>query len=634
MEQQINEAVEQILETTEPVSESAKPVSEIPELLSTGGKRVKKGGKMPLAILGILVAVLAAGYVGLCAYANSQDTFYPNSNINFIDVSGLTPEEAQAKLDEELPAFEVPLYNAENPDPANPLLTVTLEELGFDPETAGQETNIDYDKWVHTLWFLQNERSFLYKGWDFFQHLTGNSGGAMFVYSLEGSKFEAAVDSIRQQLTVPALDTAYTLEENAIQITKAKDGCFVDRDALKENLSLAGTSANGRLVTIETAPAQVLTAQEIYDQVAGEMKNAGYDSTTDSITPEQVGAEFDVKAAQAALDAAEPGETVKIAAEIQFPAVTAADLEAVLFRDVLGEYTTNVSGTAARKSNVKLSAASINNYVMNTGDVFSYNGVVGQRTAANGYQPAPAYVKGETVDEIGGGICQTSSTLYIACLRGNLEITERYAHRYIPAYVPAGMDATVSWGGPDYKFTNNTDYPIKIVTSYANSKLTVKILGTNVDGSYGRMTNEQLSTTAWETVYQEDETVAPGTQTVKTTAYTGSKWRTYHHIYDANGKLIDSHYEATSDYKARNKVILVAPGELPGAEPPVPVVTPIPLPENPAPVDPVPVAPTPAEPVPVEPTPAEPAPEVPESGSEETDVPIIVVPDLTEVPAE
>ena len=176
-------------------------------------------------------------------------------------------------------------------------------------------------------------------------------------------------------------------------------------------------------------------------------------------------------------------------------------------------------------------------------------------------------MKGETVDEIGGGICQTSSTLYIACLRGNLEITERYAHRYIPAYVPAGMDATVSWGGPDYKFTNNTDYPIKIVTSYANSKLTVKILGTNVDGSYGRMTNEQLSTTAWETVYQEDETVAPGTQTVKTTAYTGSKWRTYHQIYDANGKLIDSHYEATSDYKVRNKVILVAPGELPGSAP-------------------------------------------------------------------
>ena len=632
MEQQINEAVEQIFETTEPTGESTNPVNETPELVSTGGKRVKKGGKMPLVILGILVAVLAAAYVGVCAYANAQDTFYPNSNINFIDVSGLTAEEAQAKLEKEIPAFEVPIYNAENPDPANPLLTVTLAELGFDSESARESSTLE--DWPGTLRFLQTAKPFLAKGWDYIQHLTGNRGSSVFVYNLEGSKFEAAVDSVQQQLTVPALDSSYTLEDDAICITRAKDGCFVDRDALKENLTLAGTSANGRLITLETDTAQVLTAQEIYDQVAGEMKNAGYDSTTDSITPEQVGAEFDVKTAQSALDAAEPGETVEIPAVIQFPTVTAAELEAVLFRDVLGEYTTNVSGTANRKSNVQLSAASIHNYVMNTGDVFSYNGVVGQRTAANGYKPAPAYVKGETVDEIGGGICQTSSTLYLACLRGNLEITERYAHRYVPSYVPAGMDATVSWGGPDYKFTNNTDYPIKIVTSYANSKLTVKILGTNVDGSYGRMTNEQLSTTAWETVYQEDETVAPGTQTVKTTAYTGSKWRTYHHIYDANGKLIDSHYEATSDYKVRNKVVLVAPGELPGAAPAVPVVTPVPAPADPAPVDPTPVEPAPAEPAPVEPTPAEPVPDVPVSGTEGNDIPIIVVPDLTEVPAE
>jgi len=196
------------------------------------------------------------------------------------------------------------------------------------------------------------------------------------------------------------------------------------------------------------------------------------------------------------------------------------------------------------------------------------------------------------------------------------------------------MDATVSWGGPDYKFTNNTEYPIKIITSYENSKLTVKILGTNVDGSYGRMTNEQLSTTAWETVYQEDPTITPGTQSEKTSAYTGSKWRTYHHIYDANGKLIDSHYEATSDYKARNKVILVAPGELPGAEPAVPVVTPIPAPVDPAPAEPTPdiqVEPQPVEPNPDGPT-ADETPVTPPAPESE-DIPIIVVPDLTEAPA-
>ena len=75
------------------------------------------------------------------------------------------------------------------------------------------------------------------------------------------------------------------------------------------------------------------------------------------------------------------------------------------------------------------------------------------------------------VDDTGGGVCQTSSTIYYACLRANLEITERYAHRYVPAYIDWGMDATVSWGGPDYKFTNNTDYPIKIVATYSGGLL-------------------------------------------------------------------------------------------------------------------------------------------------------------------
>ena len=613
MEQQINEAVEKI---------------------STGGKRVKKSNKTPLVVIGVIVAVVAAAYVGLCAYANSLDTFYPNSIINFIDVSGLTAEQAQSKLDEAIPAYEVPVYSEEEfyrtytaEDPLVPLAAATLKELGFNPEAEGQNPA----EWISTLRFLQSARPFLSKGWDYFQHMMGNRGGAIFSYYLEGSKFEAAVDSIQQQLTVPAVDTGFSLEENAIRITKAKDGCFVDRAALKEALSQAGNTSLGVPVDLIVDEAVVLSAQEIYDQVAGEMKNAGYDSATDTITPEQVGAEFDVKAAQSVLDAAEPGATVEIPAEIQFPSVTAEALKAVLFRDVLGEYTTSVSGTVARKNNVKLSASTINNYVMNTGDVFSYNGVVGQRTAANGYQPAPAYVKGETVDEIGGGICQTSSTLYLACLRGNLEITERYAHRYIPAYVPAGMDATVSWGGPDYKFTNDTEYPIKIVTTYANNKLTVKILGTNVDGTYARMTNEQLSTTAWETVYEEDATIAPGAQSVKTTAYTGSKWRTYQHIYDADGKLIDSHYEATSDYKARNKVILVAPGELPNTEPVAPVVTPIPVPVDPTPVDPVPVDPVPVDPVPIEPAPVDPPPtEVPSETIGGTDIPVTVIPDVTE----
>ena len=193
--------------------------------------------------------------------------------------------------------------------------------------------------------------------------------------------------------------------------------------------------------------------------------------------------------------------------------------------------------------------------------MFSYNGVVGQRTKAKGYKEAPAYVQGQTVNEVGGGVCQPSSTLYLASLRSNMQITERYAHRYVPAYIPAGMDATVSWGGPDYKFTNNTLYPVKIKTSYnsSNGYLTVTLYGTKTDDTHVEVVNEFLGTTPWKTIYRTDTSLPKGSSKVSVTPYTGYKYRTYRNLYDGNGNLIESKYEATSDYKVRDQVILRNP---------------------------------------------------------------------------
>ena len=575
-----------------------------------GGARLKKGGKGPLVALGIVVGVLVLAYVGLCAYAGSLDTFYPNYHINGIAVGGMTVEQASQALAAELPEQVMTLHCGDNPVksgwPSDSLPPVTLGELGYTEERCGAIVQRLFDQQKRCGFFSQGSR--------FLSALFSSTGETVSDEDMDASVFQEQVTRLARELALEPQDTTYSIGENSISITKAVNGRSVKEDALAEALihAIRTYGTQGELIAyISFAHFNPwnLTAQAIHDEVAAEMKNAGYDPETKSITPERLGAEFDVDAAQKALDAAAPGETVEIPATIEYPRVTAEQLKGVLFRDVLGEARTKVGGTAARISNVKLSASSINGYVMNTGDVFSYNGVVGKRTAANGYQPAPAYVKGETVDEIGGGICQTSSTLYLACLRGNLEITERHAHRYIPAYIAAGMDATVSWGGPDYKFTNDTDYPIKIVTSYEGGYLTVKVLGTNATGITAKMTNEKLSTTDFQVVYEDDPTLAPGTEKVKTTPYTGSKWKTYRNLYDANGKLISSTYEDTSDYKARNKVILKGPAK---AEVPAsgPADIPAPTPEAPD---------TPAVPE----TPVEPPTETPTEPEEPT---IIVIP--------
>lgn len=535
-----------------------------------GGKRLSGGaGKKPLIIIGILAAVLAAAYLGLCAYAASLDVFFPNTTINGVDVAGMTVQQAGEELGSTLPqrtmAFYLPL-TGESGDG----VTAPEGETLYDPEPAatvsceslGITQDLDYTAYAQSVYDRsQGQSGFFQGGWSFLAHLFHSQGAKGVYLEPDETVFRQKLSELAQTFSRPAQDTSYEVGQDSLTVTRELDGLAVTEADLEQPIREALSSEADGAVYVDAAilPAQALSAQDIHDAVAGSMKNAGYDAATDSITPEQAGAEFDVAEAQALLDAASPGETVEIPADIQQPHVTAAELKDVLFRDVLGQCRTHVSGTSARINNVKLSAAACNGVVLNTGDVFSYNATTGQRTTAKGYQAAPAYVGGETVDEVGGGVCQTSSTIYYACLRANLEITERYAHRYVPAYIDWGMDATVSWGGPDYKFTNNTDYPIKIVATYSGGYLTVKILGTNVDGTYVKMTNEVLSKTDWETVYKDDETLPAGTEKVTTTPYTGYKVKSYRNVYSADGKLISSTYEATSDYKVRNKVISRGP---------------------------------------------------------------------------
>ena len=555
-------------------------------------KTEKRGSKRPWMIAVIIAAVLVAAYLALCAYAGSLDTFYPNRHINGIDVGGLTVSEAQSALETRLPAQTIILVNEER----QLQTTLTVAELGYTAESFAGDAQFWMD--------AERDTPFLRRGWAYLATLSGHWPGGAHWPDMDEAVLTKTVARLTEVLTEPPADTSGELDGQTLRITKAHDGYAPE--SLRPLLSdIASYSQSGYTipVTLETLPAQDLTAQQLHDRLHGEMKNASYDAASGSIVPEQFGADFDVAAAQTALDGAAPGETVSVPAVIEEPEVTASDLKMLLFRDVLGEARTHVSGSAGRIGNVKLSAKLINGIVLNSGDTFSYNDSVGKRTEARGFKPAPAYVKGETVDEVGGGICQTSSTLYLACLLSNMEITERYAHRYVPAYIDWGMDATVSWGGPDYKFTNNTLYPVKIVTEYSKGYLTIKLLGTNIDGIRVKMTNDVLSKTPWETVYQEDSTMTPGSpDVVKVTPYTGYKVKTYQTIYDKNGSVIDSHFEAASDYKVRNKVVLQAPAAAPGSAPadlpadtPAPSDTPAETPQQPEPAptpDPEPETPT------------------------------------------
>ncbi len=219
------------------------------------------------------------------------------------------------------------------------------------------------------------------------------------------------------------------------------------------------------------------------------------------------------------------------------------------------------------------------------GDEFSFNGIVGKRTVEKGYQGAGAYVRGETVEEIGGGICQVSSTIYYCALLSDLKITNRYNHMYAVGYLPLGMDATVNWGTIDFNFENNKEYPIKIISYVEEKQLYVQMLGTKTDGVTIKLTYELLSSTPYSTVEMPDETLKPGERVVKTTGYTGFVVNSYMKKYDINGKLLDTQFISKNTYRKRDEIILVGPEAEPSPSPGEPSPSPTPGDEEGVPAD-------------------------------------------------
>ena len=146
-----------------------------------------------------------------------------------------------------------------------------------------------------------------------------------------------------------------------------------------------------------------------------------------------------------------------------------------------------MSGTANRKQNVKLSAAACDGVILLPGEEFSYNESVGERTTERGFKPAPAYSGTKLVDSVGGGVCQGSSTLYYAALLADMEIIFRINHGFPVNYLPWGLDATVSWGGPDLQFRNSSNYPVMLKAEVSDGHMKMWIMGTEERDYYSKL---------------------------------------------------------------------------------------------------------------------------------------------------
>lgn len=534
-----------------------------------GGKRIapaeksRSAGKTAGLVIGIVLGVLVLGYGAACAAAQMVygHAALPNTTVLGLDVSGMSAQEAE-QLWQEKGAAALESTAIDLTRDGRTVGSVTLAELGvtvkplYISRAAGCDSASD-----HPLTVVES-------GWELLRSYLRPTDVTPQL-DVDGAKLTDTCETLADTLDCTLVDGSYRLENGqGLYITKPRDGEKLDGGALRTLLEqrLAARDLSPAECVYQERQAAALDVQALHDELEGKTVSAVCDKSTGRPTQSHVGVTFDVAAVQSQLDAAAPGAEFLADAEVQFPAVTTEELETAMFRDVLGTSTTKCAGPWGRHQNIRLAAKAINGNIYNPGEEFWYNAAVGQRTEARGFQPAAAYSGGRTVTSIGGGICQVSSTLYYATLLSDLKIVLRYAHMFDPGYMPVtGCDATVSWGGPDFAFRNDTDYPIKIVTSYNDdtNELTVTIMGTRVNDNYVVMTNQFLSYSEFKVVYKEDESVSPGDQVVDQYGHNGYEVRTYRNVYDGEGKLLRSTVEATSDYDRGDKIVLVAPGELP-----------------------------------------------------------------------
>ena len=510
-------------------------------------KKKKSGGL--IALICVLAVVLAGCVLAIPMLLEHEETpteatgpslIAPGTTILGVDVGGMTREEASEALSS--------VYRAD--------MTLSLYDSEYPISSADAVESFDADGAAGAL--VEDPRLFDINDWLVLDTEAIRQMAANYAALLQRDPVETGVQISGE---MPTLEPEETEPEcQILTITKGQPATSVDSEVLYQAI-VRGYQSGVLFVEASVAVGTVEEADlaQIYDQYYIAPVDAVMDMETFEVSGGTYGYEFDLEAAQAAVDGASYGETIEIPFYRTAPEISAESLRSLLFRDVLASCSTEHTDEYNRNVNLRLACEALNGTVLYPGEEFSYNKTLGERTTEKGYLPAGSYVVGATIDTVGGGICQPSSTLYYCCLLADQEITLRDCHMYAVSYLPLGIDATINWGSFDYCFRNNTNYPIRIEAWMSDGYVHIQLIGTDEKDYYVEMENYVDRVIPYETVYEElyaDNPEGYEDGDVITSGYTGYEVYTYRCKYDKEtGELISREYEDWSEYWARDEVI-------------------------------------------------------------------------------
>ena len=361
--------------------------------------------------------------------------------------------------------------------------------------------------------------------------------------NIDEKSIDSLIDDTESKLPDVLVDNDYYIEDDKLIITKGKSGVIINKEELKNKIieeikDFTNTDNTIEIPTSEKSPENI-DIEKIAEEIECEPQDAYLSEEPLEVHADEDGIKLGISIDEAKKILEEEKEEYEIPLTITKANVKVSDLGDKAFPNLLGTCTTNYDASNInRNNNLRLAAEKLNGTIVNPGETFSYNQTIGQRTIAAGYKEAKAYANGKVVLDVGGGICQLSSTLYNSALLTNLEIVERRSHYFKTSYLPAGRDATVSWGTVDFKFKNNREYPIKINAVAQDGVVKVDIYGIKQDDDYDvAIESEETSVIPTEIIYEEDNSLNEGEQITTQYGEDGCTSETYK-ILSKNGLVV------------------------------------------------------------------------------------------------
>lgn len=551
-ENNVQEEIVENKETEEKKEDNDKTVEEDSMKFKKAepSKKQKSNKVIPIVVSLFIVLFVMIFSVVFALFNMNNEKILKGISILGIDISDLTVEEAKTKINN---AIEERFKDENN----NLMLKIGENETSVTANTFNAKFDIDNavieaDNIGRNGNILTNNYSIL-----FTKLFKKEIKPRLY---LDDSLLSDTIKDINSKMKDAIVDNSYYIEKNNLIIVKGKAGYIIKTEELKEKIyeQISNIHTNYQTIEIpvEYKEPEPINLQKIHEEIYKEPQDAYVQKNPTVVHPEVNGVDFKISVEEAEELLKEDKEEYTIPLKITKPKKTINNLGEEAFPDLLATFSTRFDGSNYnRNTNIKLAAKKVNGTVILPGEKFSFNTIVGSRTIEAGFKEGTAYIGGKVVPDVGGGVCQVSSTIYNTALLANMQIVERSNHMFTTGYVAASRDATVYYGSLDFVFKNSRKYPIKMVASANGGVCKVSIYGIKEEKEYEVIIQSKITSYINPTtIYKEDPTLEEGKEIVEQTAITGCRSEGYK-ILKLNGKIVSQTLLSKDTYKSRNKIV-------------------------------------------------------------------------------